>query len=305
MALTLGPMTLPTAPSLVAGVGGATAGSVTGTQRFDGDGVLVPLLSPDRAVLTDQLRVAAVLARTADVGLYVFSPYTGTHRSIPATADLTADEERALLSWASEDACPETHGGTFEYTRELVGGILDRVRDADVDSLVVPSGSDAGRFRRGLVDRLAVRADCDVITVNGRRGFDEVPSLLLAVADGPHSGLATDLAARVAADCDAWIDVLHVVEEDAPARTRERAETRVEEAVERVGRPDSTTSWVLEAGDVADAIVDQSAYYAVTVVGAPTSGRLRQLVFGSTNRAIRSGARSVVLSARVQSTPVE
>ncbi len=304
MAVPLGIMTLPTVPSLVTGVDGVTAGPATGTQRFDGDGVLVPLLSADRAVLTDQLRVAASLARTADIGLYVFSPYTGTHRSIPATSALTREDERALLAWASEHVSPDRDEGTIGYTRELVGGILDCVRDTDVDSLVVPSGSDAGRFRRGLVDRLAVRADCDVITVNGRHGFDEVPSLLLAVADGPHSGLATDVAARVAADCDAWIDVLHVVDEDAPARTRERAEARVEEAVQRIGRPDSTTPWVLEADDVAGAIVEQSAYYAVTVVGAPTSSRLRQLVFGSTNRTIRSGARSVVLSARIQPTPV-
>jgi len=298
-------MTLPAVPSLVTGVDGTTAGPPTARRRASDDGVLVPLLSADRAVLTDQLRVAASLARTADVGLYVFSPYTGTHRSVPATSDLTGDDERTLLEWASEHVSPGTDEWTFGHTRELVGGILDCVRGADVDSLVVPSGSDAGRFRRGLVDRLAVRADCDVLTVNGRRGYEAAPSILLAVADGPHSGLATDVAARIAADCDAWIDILHVVAEDAPARTRERAQARVEAAVERVGRPDSTTPWVLEADDIADTIAEQSAYYAVTVVGAPTAGRLRQFVFGSTNRAIRSDAQSVVLSARVRDSPVE
>jgi len=298
-------MTLPAVPSLVTEVHGTSAGPVTATQRLGGDGVLVPLLSAERAVLTDQLRVAAALARTAEVGLYVFSPYTGTHRSVPATSDLTGDDERALLEWASEHVPPGTDEWTFGHTRELVGGILECVGGADVDSLVVPSGSDTGRFRRGLVERLAVRADCDVLTVNGRRGYEAAPSILLAVADGPHSGLATDVAARVAADCDAWVDVLHVVPEDAPARTRERAQALVDAAVERIGRPDSTTPWLLEADDVAGAIAEQSAYYAVTVVGAPTAGRLRQFVFGSTNRAIRSDARSVVLSARVQSAPAE
>ncbi len=298
-------MPLHTAPPVAAGVDRATAEPATGTQRLESDGVLAPLLSADPAVMRDQIRVAALLARTAGVGLSVFSPYTGTHRSVPATRDLTGDEERALLAWSGEHVPPETDDGPLGYTRGLVGGILDRVWGADVDSLVVPSGSDAGRFRRGLVDQLAVRADCDVITVNGRHGFDEVPSILLAVADGPHSGLATDVATRVAADHDAWIDVLHVVDEAAPARARERAEARVEEAVERVGRPDSTTPWVLEADDAAGAIAEQSAYYAVTVVGAPTSGRLRRFVSGSTNRDIRSGARSVVLSARVQPSPVD
>lgn len=299
-------MTLPTATSLVTGIDGVAEaeGVARGTRRLEGEGVLVPLLSADRAVLTDQLGVAASLARTSGVGLCVFSPYTGTHRSVPAAGDLSPADERGLVEWARDHVHPGAADGPLEYTRELVGGILDCVSAAEVDSLVVPSDSDAGRFRRGLVDRLALRADCDVITVNGRRGYGEVPSILLAVADGPHSDLATDVAARVAADCGAWIDVLHVVREDARDPASERADARVEEAAQRIGRPDSTTTWVLEAEDVAGAIVEQSAYYGLTVVGAPTSGRLRQLVLGSTNRAIRSGARSVVISARTRPTSV-
>jgi nucleotide-binding universal stress UspA family protein len=296
-----GTMTLATLGTLVSGVDTVPGeGGIAG--HIEGDQVLVPLLAADVAAVTDQLRVAASLARTAGVSLHVFSPYTGTHRTVSGPEELTATDERALVGWATEHVSPGPVEGALGYTRELVGGILECVRAADVDSLVVPSGSVAGRFRRGLTDQLAVRADCDIITVNGRQGYEEAPSILLAVADGPHSTLATDVAARVAADCDAWIDILHVVGEGATDRRRQRAEDCVEEAARRIDRPESTTTWILEAADVAEAIVEQSAYYGLTVVGAPTAGRLRQFVFGSTNRAVRDDARSVVLSVRRQPT---
>ena len=261
-------MTLATLGTLVSGVDTVSGkGQIAG--HVEGEQVLVPLLAPDVAAVTDQLRVAASLARTAGVSLHVFSPDTGTHRTVPGPGELTPEDERTLVEWATDHVSPGPAEGPLGITRELVGGILDCVRAADVDSLVVPSGSVAGRFRRGLTDQLAARADCDVITVNGRQGYEEVPSILLAVADGPHSTLATDVATRVAADCDAWIDILHVVGENATDRRRQRAEDRVAEAARQIDRPESTTTWVLEAEDVAEAIVEQSAYYGLTVVGAP------------------------------------
>jgi nucleotide-binding universal stress UspA family protein len=125
-----------------------------------------------------------------------------------------------------------------------------------------------------------------------------MPSILLPVAGGPHSGLATDVARQIAAECEAWVDVLHVVPETATARQRQRGRGYLETARQRLTRPEQTTTRLLEADDVADAIVEQSAYYELTVIGAPTTGRLRRFIFGSTNRRIRGSARSVVLSAR-------
>ena len=55
---------------------------------------------------------------------------------------------------------------------------------------------------------------------------------------------------------------------------------------------------MLEADDVAEAIIEQSNYYPLTVLGAPTKGRLRQFVLGSTTQDIRADAQSVVLVGR-------
>lgn len=292
-------MTLGPTAALLAGTHPPRSGSPRIAGGFDGGEILVPLLAPDTAAVTDQLRVAGSFARTAEASLHVIDPVTATGReSTELRHEFPRDDEQELLDWAKAHLPQSGTDGGLGYTRNLVRGISRTVEANDVDTLVVPSGSQTGVLRREVTERLALRADCDVITVNGRPGYDHVPSILLPVAGGPHSGLATDVAQRIAADFDAWVDVLHVVEEDAPDRVRERARAYVNAAAERVARPESVSTWVLEANDVAEAIVEQSTYYGLTVIGAPTKGRLRRFITGSTNRTIRNNARSVVLSAR-------
>jgi Universal stress protein family. len=297
-------MNLTPVPSLVPGTDSVGAETPRPADHLGGECILVPLLTADARVTTDQLRVAASLARTTCASLHVVTPFDEEGRTVPESGgELTVEEEQALVEWATDGVFASTPaGGQVGYTHELVSSVLSWARADSVNALVVPSGSAAGRLRCGVTERLGVHADCDVITVNGRHGYEQVPSMLLAVADGPHSALAADIAARVAADCDAWIDVLHVVGRSASGREREQAETRVEAAARRIGRPESTATWVLGADDVAATIAEQSAYYGLTVIGAPTKGRLRQLVFGSTNQDIRSDARSVVISARRRTT---
>lgn len=287
-------------PSVVGGASDTPSRPPRIAGDLDGDDVLVPLLTEEVPTIRDQLRVAASLAAPSHAALHVANPIGISDRPpIQSRDELTAGDEQRLLEWAVEQvSTPASTGRRALSTHRLASNLVRAVRAADVDTLVVPSGSAVGQLRRGLVDRLARYADCDVITVNGRQGYGPVPSILLAVADGPHSGLATDVAGRIAADCDAWVDVLHVVDEDPSDDRRQRANARVEAAARRIDRSASTTTWVLEAGDAAEAIIEQSAYYGLTVVGAPTRGRLRRFIWGSTNRAIRSEARSVVISAR-------
>jgi nucleotide-binding universal stress UspA family protein len=293
-------MDLPSASALVAEVGDVPADVPRMAGSFDGDQVLVPLLTPTVPAVTDQLRAAASLARTSGATLHVVVP-TATPELTSRTygPELTLADERDLLEWAVETVSSPGSGiGELSSTHRLVNGISSTIERHDIDTLVVPSDSSTGLLSQGVTERLALRAECDVITVNGRYGYERVPSILLAVAGGPHSGLATDVARRIAVDFDAWVDVLHVVDEDPPDHRRRRAEAHVEAACERIGRPESTTTWILEAADVAEAIIEQSGYYGLTVVGAPTKGRLRQFIAGSTNRTIRDNARSVVVSAR-------
>jgi len=255
---------------------------------FDGNRILVPLLTAEGPALTDQLEVATTLARAAGASLSVASG--GTVHHVDADAPVNGVLDRIADSTAPLD-------GDVHHTHTVATGVLQTVRAHDVDTLVLPGGSRGRRFRAGVAARIAAHAACDVVVVNGRPGYEKVPSILLPVAAGPHSGLAADLARTVADDCDAWIDVLHVVDEAASERRRDAAAELVDDVARRIDRPETAT-WVLEADDVAEAIIEQSLYYGLTIIGAPTRGRLRRFIFGSTNHSVRANAGSVVLSVR-------
>ena len=290
---------------LLGGVRDTSEGARGLRGRFDGEHILVPLLTPEVPAVTDQIEIAATLARVTGASLSVVNPVSVPEQTPKKLRSGVADaDDGALLDWVLDQAVESTArlDGGFLYARDVVKGVLRTARTRDVDTLVLPSGPYGGRLRRSVTERIAIHADCDVVVVNGRAGYESVASILLPIAGGPHSGLATDFATCIAADCGAWIDVLHVVETDATGRERETAEGIVDDAYHRTARPETTTTWVLEADDAAEAIVEQSRYYGLTIVGAPTTGRLRRFIHGSTNRSVRENAGSVVLSARNNSS---
>lgn len=267
--------------------------------QFDGAHVLVPLLDPRAPAVVDQIRVATTLARARGAALSVVDPADVSGDGPKTFRAQAVDSDDELLEWALGRTGRSTprSGGRFRYVHRLVRGVLDTVSAHDVDTLVLPRESSGGDVRRGVTERIAAHADCDTVTLSGRSGFEPVPSILLPVAGGPHSGLAADVAQCIAAESGAWIDVLHVVD-GSSARGRERAAAYVEAAADRIAVPDRTSTWVLEADDAAEAIVEQSAYYGLTVLGAPTTGRLRRLVDPSTSESVGRNADSVVLSVR-------
>lgn len=293
-------MSLPPAAGLLAETDDSAEDTPDLSGRFAGEEILVPLVTASGPVLSDQLRVAASLARTTEATLYVVDPTTSTEEMTTVfTAELRADGDERLLELGQQMVSePAPLGSRFLHSRRVVNRLLETIRTNDIDTLVVPSASAADLLRQGFGERLSIRAECDVVTVNGKPGYEGVPSILLAVSGGPHSGLATDIASHVAADCDAWVDVLHVLPGDNPAHRQEVATEHVQRAARRIGRPDCTSTWVLEAPAVADEIIEQSRYYGLTVIGAPTQGRLQKFIGQSTNRSIRDNAESTVLSVR-------
>jgi nucleotide-binding universal stress UspA family protein len=269
--------------------------------RFDGNQILVPLLTREVPALTDQLKVATTLARVTDASLTVINPVSTPSGTPNEYHHETSDGDEAdLLEWVFDqttESLPRVNGDCV-YTRGIVTGVIQAVRTRNVDTLVVPGSVREGRLRMGITERIAAHVDADVVVVNGRAGFENPASILLPIAGGPHSGLAADVATSIATSSDAWIDILHVISEGAPDYQREGAEELVDDIYRRIGRPDTTTSLVLETTDITTAIVDQSRCYDLTVIGAPTKGRLRKFMFGSTSQSVRKNAGSVVLSAR-------
>lgn len=149
---------------------------------------------------------------------------------------------------------------------------------------------------RSVSTRVGRSVDCDVVSVGGAHTSRDVSSILVPVAGGPHSGRAVDVARCLAEKHGAWVELLHVVPETGDERVLADAEGYVTAANERLDEFEGVDEWILEADDAAEAIIDQSQYYDVTVLGAPQKHRLHEFVFGSTTEDVRSSAYSTVIS---------
>ena len=78
--------------------------------RFDGNHILVPLLTREIPPVLDQLKIATTLARARNASLTIINPVPVPEQT-PKVYDqkVTDSDERALLDWAFErtdDALP-------------------------------------------------------------------------------------------------------------------------------------------------------------------------------------------------------
>lgn len=153
-------------------------------------------------------------------------------------------------------------------------------------------------LRASMAERLA--DETDVLTVDGRGQADTIASILVPVAGGRHSQLAVEAATAVAAANDAAVDLFHVVV-DGSDESRERGQRILESAAEHLTGDEEDDTWLYEASSAADAITEQSTYYDLTVMGAPTVGPLERFVFGSTATEVKEHADSPIIVAHAQS----
>ncbi|QAU12330.1 universal stress protein [Halorubrum sp. BOL3-1] len=139
---------------------------------------------------------------------------------------------------------------------------------------------------------------------------DRVSSVLVAVGPGPHSGATVDVARGIAAATDAWLELFHVVPSDAALADAESGdddgttadadtpgdaddadyatagERLLDAAESRLSGFDRADRWLVEDRTAAGAVVEQSPYYDLVVVGAPTTGTVGRFVFGSTTDTV-------------------
>lgn len=161
---------------------------------------------------------------------------------------------------------------------------------------------------------------------------NRISSILVAVGPGPHSGATVDLARRLADATDAWLELFHVVPSDAAVEAVEldatdgrdgsdgggndgngsndgdtpdrvaAGEALLAAADDRLGDFERADRWLVEARGAADAIVEQSPYYDLVVVGAPTTGTVGRLVFGSTTDTVVDDAEVPVVVVEADGT---
>ncbi|MFB6233447.1 MAG: universal stress protein [Haloarculaceae archaeon] len=208
------------------------------------------------------------------------------------------DEDGAETTLTLPNSHRDSHsrGATLLETSNTIQPI---VSEQDPSVLVMERASGAtflSDLRASMAERLA--ADTDVLTVDGRGAAEPIASILVPVAGGRHSKLAVEAATAIAAANDAAIDLFHVVDDGSDAG-RQRGQQLLERAAEELEYEQSDT-WLYEASSPADAITEQSTYYDLTVMGAPTVSPLERFVFGSTATEVQDDADAPIVVAHAQ-----
>ncbi|ERH01223.1 MAG: universal stress protein UspA related nucleotide-binding protein [Halonotius sp. J07HN6] len=206
------------------------------------------------------------------------------------------ESTEAMLPLPSSHRDSHSIGATLLETSNTIQPI---VNEQDPSVLVMERASGTTFFsdlRASMAERLA--AETDVLTVDGRGAVEPIASILVPVAGGRHSKLAVEAATAIAAANDAAIDLFHVVE-DGSESGRQRGQQILDRASEGLEYEESDT-WLYEASSAADAITEQSTYYDLTVMGAPTVSPLERFVFGSTATDVQDDADAPIVVAHAQ-----
>lgn len=278
----------------------STRGSVK--PRHDGESdeegpILVPMR--DGESTTQAFTYAVALADATGRELVFLDPVTVQTLDGSEEESCRAEERAARARRASDGSVSAT--GIVETGSTVASAVEHAVTNVGARTVVVeepPADGVLSGLRPSTGERIAAGVDADVVRPNGRGNLDDVRSVLVPVAGGPHSGLAVDAARALAAATGAWIDLLYVFSADATEADREAGRAVLSEASSRLSSFDRVDTWSLEAEpetDVADVLVQQAGYYDAVVMGAPTKGRLRRFVSGSTTESVAESAQVPVV----------
>ncbi|RQG92360.1 universal stress protein [Natrarchaeobius chitinivorans] len=267
-----------------------------------GDRLLVPVANPETA---DRLLDTAVdLAADRDLEIVVLTVVTVPMQLslVQARQSLDVEDEEELVS----DAVERVRGydvdasGRVRFGRSVASGICGVAADVDAEAVLLGW---RGRPRRrdvvlgSYIDAVLADAPCDVLVERIDRDRTSVSSVLVPVAGGPHTALASSVAGSLARAYDARVELLTVV----PDRTEEAvssARDMLTRTSPTLGAVESVEETVLE-GPVVDTIVDRSELHDVTVVGAAEGGLYRRVLVGDVPETVaREADGSVVMVKR-------
>jgi len=259
-------------------IGVSDAQQVADVHRLSGPCVLGPI--SDETAQTRAASVAHALAASRDINLLVSD----------------ADEE------SLGNVLPESHRKGYCSTPDVIGSetpLEPVVNQHDPSAIVVKRHTEQHLIDELFSDRAErLSRKTDVLTVDGRGETDRIASILVPVAGGDHSQLAVETAVAVAQANDAAVDLFHVIEADTD-EARDAGRELLAEVAATVdgGESDRIDTWLYETPGAAEAITEQSNYYDLTVMGAPTDSPLERFVFGSTSKQVQREADSPVIVA--------
>ncbi len=267
--------------------------------------LVVPIANPENA---DQLMQTAIdLARENDGEILVTSVVTVSPQTpLSQGRQFVTEEKENVLNRAiqiGEDADVPV-SGTIRIGHDVTDAILNTIDQHDSTAVLLGwQGGDQTRRRDivlgSTVDRIAQDAQADVLVERiGKKASQNIDSILVPMAGGPHAEYATTIAEAIARPENARVEILHVVSPDASESDRQEAQALVEEGAAEFDSEGEITTAVIESDNVSDAILEHSADFDLTVIGATREGLLEQIVFGAVPEEIARRSDNIVIMAK-------
>lgn len=262
--------------------------------------VLLPLVNGEVSERT--VEAARAIARGNETELIVVNAV-----SVPEQTPLKLPDRLLTEHWNDTFNVVETVeerdtslpiAGRVHVGHRLPHIIADAAEKYDIGTTVWDDSWETSRLSpltRNALEKTLADAECPVAVPTATKLPEAVHSVLVPVAGGPHTPMATRIAGSIARAHDAWIELLHVTTTDSPDR-QEGGDQHLSAARNQLAETDNVDTWLLEAETAAEAIIEQSQYYDVTVIGAPRTPRLRRVLFGSTARTVQENAPSSLIT---------
>lgn len=265
--------------------------------------IVVPIANPES--VEPLLRTALDLARDQDAEIHVISVVTVPQQTPLDQGQQFVDEQRQVLdqaiSFVQENDTDVPVKGTIRIGHDVAKAILNTVEQYDSE-FVLMGWRGQQRRRRDFVlgsnlDEVVTNAPCNVL-VEKVSPAEEIESILLPTAGGPHSEFAAEIAQAIARTTDARIDVVRVLKPTASEEERAAAEKHLDTTTADLNEDVTIEQQVFDGTDIADTIVEHSAEYDMTIIGATREGLLDQLVFGVIPEEVGRRAENTVIMTK-------
>jgi nucleotide-binding universal stress UspA family protein len=237
--------------------------------------ILVPFC--DAVNETETSLLSASITVGTDGELYVLHTTNGDD----ANADRIRKEAEVQMDVQEDFSVP-----VVQIEQPYSRAVLDSVVEEYSITATVVDRAETTFFSYGR-DEKTVAKGCHRIVGTRMDRFEQPSSILVPVAKGPHSGLAARVGASIARAYDCWLELFHVLPEDAGETEEMNADGLLDAYESHLGDDVDVDHHVTTAADPATDIIEHSAYHDVTVLGAPEKGKLRQLLFGSTTTEVQ------------------
>lgn len=210
------------------------------------------------------------------------------------------------LNSKRQDESAPTFEPLIAAAHDPFNALIDETEEANADMLLMgwEGGFSVGNIYESPVQQVISNATSDVAMLKDR-GLETIERILLPWGGGVHARLGLEIAARIAMDTGARIDLLRVVREDVDVEEEEqRVVESVMEIVEDVvsGGEVEVVYHVQRAQRVTDGIRAQleETEYGLVIIGASHEWSMRNVLFGSIPDVIADQATCSVLMVRRQ-----